>query len=285
MFPLSAVPCVSCTFCPLRTNANRLDPPYGGQSEPAINKLLAALTSACTELHLNMCCCWMGRAQREGWWWWASLLPPPSSPLSLCSLHSSRSLASSSPLSPPLPSSPPPESAVHLAPQIAYDSRAISSPGFELNWSEQYHLCLLKGRSGSRCCSAERNREGEGGEGERGAKKLLPATIKASVSHAICPAGSPVRRAGCLLLPRSLLPHLHPLSFLPLCSSPCVLSLSLSPQVCFFLSRALTSFASRISPPRLPDTCLSLSLSFSSSHFPEATPPCPRGRTVKEMRC
>lgn len=211
-------------------------------------------------------------------------VPPPSSILTLLSLFPPflplpRFIVS------PLPSPPPLESAVHLAPQIAYDSRAISSPGFELNWSEQYHLCLLKGRSGSRCCSAERNREGEGGEGERGAKKLLPATIKASVSHAICPAGSPVRRAGCLLLPRSLLPHLHPLSFLPLCSSPCVLSLSLSPQVCFFLSRALTSFASRISPPRLPDTCLSLSLSFSSSHFPEATPPCPRGRTVKEMRC
>lgn len=187
-------------------------------------------------------------------------VPPPSSiltPLSLFPpfLPLPRFIVS------PLPSPPLLESAVHLAPQIAYDSRAISSPGFELNWSEQYHLCLLKGRSGSRCCSAERNREGEGGEGERGAKKLLPATIKASVSHAICPAGSPVRRAGCLLLPRSLLPHLHPLSFLPLCSSPCVLSLSLSPQVCFFLSRALTSFASRISPPRLPDTCLSLSLS------------------------
>lgn len=153
-------------------------------------------------------------------------VPPPSSiltPLSLFPpfLPLPRFIVS------PLPSPPPLESAVHLAPQIAYDSRAISSPGFELNWSEQYHLCLLKGRSGSRCCSAERNREGEGGEGERGAKKLLPATIKASVSHAICPAGSPVRRAGCLLLPRSLLPHLHPLSFLPLCSSPCVLSLSL----------------------------------------------------------
>lgn len=99
---------------------------------------------------------------------------------------------------------PPPESPVHLAPQIAYDSRTISSRGFELNWSEQYHLCLLKGRSGSRCCSTERNRE-EGGRvgcvvgwdgegGEEGGKKLLPATIKASVSHAICPAGSPVRR-------------------------------------------------------------------------------------------
>lgn len=211
-------------------------------------------------------------------------VPPPSSiltPLSLFPpfLPLPRFIVS------PLPSPPPLESAVHLAPQIAYDSRAISSPGFELNWSEQYHLCLLKGRSGSRCCSAERNREGEGGEGERGAKKLLPATIKASVSHAICPAGSPVRRAGCLLLPRSLLPHLHPLSFLPLCSSPCVLSLSLStgvflPLPCshFFRFPDLATSSSRHLP-------LSLSLSFSSSHFPEATPPCPRGRTVKEMRC
>lgn len=159
----------------------RLDPPYGRQSDPAINKLLATLTSVCTEHTLNMCCCWIGRAQRGG-----SFFP------SLCSLHSSRPYFNVF--------SPPPESAVHLAPQIAYDSRAISSRGFELNWSEQYHLCLLKGRSGSRCCSAERNREErerwvDGGMGRaREVKKLLPATIKASVSHAICPAGSPVRR-------------------------------------------------------------------------------------------
>lgn len=91
---------------------------------------------------------------------------------SLCSLHSSRSYFFFFFSSPPL------ESAVHLTPQIAYDSRAISSPGFELNWSEQYHLCLLKGRSGSRCCSAERNqeeREGwwmvDGGWGEHGGQK------------------------------------------------------------------------------------------------------------------
>lgn len=230
-----------------------------------------------------MCCCWMGRAQREGGGAGgrpSSLLRPhPSLSLFPPFLPRPRFIVS------PLPSPPPPESAVHLAPQIAYDSRAISSPGFELNWSEQYHLCLLKGRSGSRCCSAERNREGEGGEGERGAKKLLPATIKASVSHAICPAGSPVRRAGCLLLPRSLLPHLHPLSFLPLCSSPCVLSLSLSLYRCVSSSPVLSLLSLPGSRHLVFPTPASLSLSFSSSHFPEATPPCPRGRTVKEMQC
>ncbi|KAK5891608.1 hypothetical protein CgunFtcFv8_018839 [Champsocephalus gunnari] len=73
-----------------------------------------------------MCCSWSGgkSSARGG----GSLLPSiPPAPIFL---------------------SPPPESAVHLAPQIADDSRAISSQVFELNWSEQYHLCLLKGRAG-----------------------------------------------------------------------------------------------------------------------------------------
>lgn len=68
---------------------------------------------------------------------------------------------------------------------------------------------------------------GWGGRGGRGAKKLLPATIKASVSDAICPAGSPVRRGTLraeLDVCCSLFPHLHPLYSLSL-----FLSLSLFP--------------------------------------------------------
>lgn len=111
-----------------RTDANRLDSPTW-QVVPSCD-----LTSACTELCSE-------RAGRDR-----------GSPSTLLPL---------APFQPPLNVfSPPPESAVHPAPQIAYDSRAISSRGFELNWSEQYHLCLLKGRSGSHCCSAEKNHEG-----------------------------------------------------------------------------------------------------------------------------
>lgn len=187
--PHSERVCVSSAFSApgdSRMDANRLDPPYGMWSHPAINKL-ATLTFVCTELAVSMCCCWTVGAQQEGRSFLLLPLSVPSSPP-----HS----LSFSPTSSAL------ESAVHLTPQIASDSRAISSRRFELNWSEQYHLCLLEGRCGSSCCSAERNREegevwwGRKERARRGVKKkkLLPATIKASVSHAICPAGSPVRR-------------------------------------------------------------------------------------------
>lgn len=211
--------CVSSTFSPpedSRTDANRFAPPtpplpppaqYGRWFHPAINKLLATLTSAFTELAVEHVLLLLHGQNSAGFFFYFHSLFPPFLPLSPFQTYLNV-------FSPPL------ESAVHLAPQIAYDSNAISSRGFELNWSEQYHLCLLKGRSGSHCCSTERNWVDGGGDtgggGARGAKKLLPATIKASVSHAICPAGSPVRegllqsRAGCLLL--SLSPLLHPLS-------------------------------------------------------------------------
>lgn len=140
--PRSEHVCVSSAFSApgdSRMDANRLDPPYGMWSHPAINKL-ATLTFVCTELTVSMCCCWTVGAQQEGRSFLLRPLSVPSSPP-----HS----LSFSPTSSAL------ESAVHLAPQIASDSRAISSRRFELNWSEQYHLCLLEGRCGSSCCSAD----------------------------------------------------------------------------------------------------------------------------------
>lgn len=50
------------------------------------------------------------------------------------------------------------ETAVHLTAQIGPDSSVISSWGFELNWSEHYHLC-------SHCCSAEKSKKWRGGYG------------------------------------------------------------------------------------------------------------------------
>ena len=97
------LPRVSAAPSPLQRTAGRAltdwTPHMAGQSQPAINKPPAPLTSACTE-HVLL----DGRSSAGGL--------HPDSPLSL----------SLSPLSPP-------ESAVHLAPQIAYDSRAISSRG------------------------------------------------------------------------------------------------------------------------------------------------------------
>lgn len=54
------------------------------QSRPVINNLLAPLTSACTELTPNMCCCcWMGRAQRGWGGGFPSIPPAPTSTFSL----------------------------------------------------------------------------------------------------------------------------------------------------------------------------------------------------------
>lgn len=178
-------------------DANRLDPPYGMWSHPAINKL-ATLTFVCTELTVSMCCCWTVGAQQEGRSFLLLPLSVPSSPP-----HS----LSFSPTSSAL------ESAVHLAPQIASDSRAISSRRFELNWSEQYHLCLLEGRCGSSCCSAERNWEegevwwGRKERARRGVKKKAATCNHQSLcftcnlpSWLPCEEGLAPSRAGCSLL-------------------------------------------------------------------------------------
>lgn len=59
-----AIERLSVCVVPSRGRQDRLDPPSYGKR--TINKLQAPLTSSCTELTLNMCCCWMGRAPRWG---------------------------------------------------------------------------------------------------------------------------------------------------------------------------------------------------------------------------
>ena len=260
------VPPLSCPTCqlhllPLQDGRQQIGPPIW-RSVRTCDKQ----TAGCSDLRLH-------RAPSEhvllldgkssaggGGCWWASLLPPPSSPLSL-----------SVPSIPPAPSlhrlpSPLPSSAGVSGPSRAAD--CLWQPRYfksgvwaKLEWAippvpaegPLWFALLLRWEE-----------PGGGGRGGReGGKKAATCNHQSLCFTCNLPSWLPCEESWMFAAP-SLSPSPLTSSFIPpaLLLTLCSLSLSLSLQVCFFLSRALTSFASRISPPRLPDTCLSLSLFF-----------------------